>query len=225
MITARRNNVSDSSSETSARGGIDVLERRSAFDVTETDKVSAPERRSEDEERDLRRKNLDRIMNYDRYAAIQAEERAAVKVEEPVTGFAPEKTATRVEEPKTAVAPEKATAKEDITPTSTTMQFGDGDTSKVYNDLERSKESQGYKLNAKGKLVLVLYSLVVAVILALIVINTGVLKSLDRDISALNVAYIESSVKVAAQASEIESISAESHIVEIVENEYGMIIR
>ena len=213
MITARRSNGITGQTETSARGGIDVLERKTGVtnervDLTEERGTE----RTEAETRELMQRNLERLMNYDRFSENQAAEKAAVKTEEPV---------------KETPAPIKAAVStdDDIRPTSTTMQFGDGDTSKVYNDLERSKENQSYKLNGKGKLVVALYALVVAVILALITVNTGVLKSLDNDIAALNTAYATNLQSVAMQNAEIESISSEAHIIEIAENDYGMIIK
>ena len=106
------------------------------------------------------------------------------------------------------------------------MQFGDGDVSQVYNDLEKSKEhKESYKLNGKGKLVVALYALAVTVILALIVLNTGLLKALDGQVSALTATYAEKSASLAAQTAEIEAISSDAYITELAENEFGMIKR
>ena len=200
MITTRRNGY-EVANDSSARGGIDVLERSYA----NVNSVAATTE-SDEQARAKMQENLDRLMNYDRYAEIEAEEQA-VKTE-------------LVEEPV------KAHTDDDIRPTSTTMQFGDGDVSQVYNDLEKSKErKESYKLNGKGKLVVALYALAVTVILALIVLNTGLLKALDGQVSALTATYAEKSASLAAQTAEIEAISSDAYITELAENEFGMIKR
>ena len=212
MITTRRSSGYEGYSEISSRGGTDVLERpRTSFAEN-----TAPETEmSEAAVRENMQRNLDRLMNYDRYSEIQAEE-AAIKTEEPVRETVVKETV------KPAVV---AVSDDDIRPTSTTMQFGDGDTSKVYNDLERSKEAHGsYRLNGKGKLVVALYALVVTVILALIVLNTGVLKTLDREIAELDSVRAAAMQKVAEQTAEIEYISSDAYIIEKAED-LGMIIK
>ena len=201
MITTRRSNGFDSIE--SARGGVDVLERRSVN--TEV----APEREESIEEKRARMKtNLDRLLNYDRYSEIESEESAAVR-EVPVE----EKTET------------VAMSDEDIRPTTTTTQFIDGDP-QVFNDAAKSREDRksAYKLNGKGKLVVVMYALVVTVILALIVLNTGVLRSLSKDIAALDASYKAQEAAVSAQAAEIAEISSDAHIAQIAETELGMIL-
>ena len=154
-------------------------------------------------------RNLDRLLNYDRYAEMEADETVA------------ESDALLEEKVETV-----AYSDEDIRPTTTTTQFIDGDP-QIFNDAEKSKEERksAYKLNGKGKLVVVLYALVVTVILALIVLNTGVLKALAKDISALDETYRMQAAAVSAQAAEIAEISSASHIAEIAESELGMILR
>ena len=69
------------------------------------------------------------------------------------------------------------------------------------------------------------YALVVTVILALIVLNTGVLRSLSKDIAALDATYKAQVSAVAEQQAEIAEISSDAYISEIAENEYGMVLR
>lgn len=204
MITTRR---SDGFLNTeNARGGVDVFEKR-----TYANSEVAPEREESMEEAKARmQRNLDRLLNYDRYSEMEAEEKAAVITDAPV------------EEKEEVVA----YSDEDIRPTTTTTQFIDGDP-QIFNDAEKSKEDykSAYKLNSRGKLVVVLYALVVTVILALIVLNTGVLKSLSKDIATLDATYKAQVSAVAAQQAEIAEISSDAHILNIAENEYGMISR
>lgn len=203
MITTRRSNGFDTTE--SARGGVDVLERRASIN-TET----APEREESMEETKARmQRNLDRLLNYDRYSEMEAEETAVI--------------ADAPTEEKTETV---AMSDEDIRPTTTTTQFIDGDP-QIFNDAEKSKEERksAYRLNAKGKLVVVLYALVVMVILALIVLNTGVLKSLSKDIATLDESYRAQAAAVSAQAAEIAEISSDAYIARFAESELGMILR
>ena len=121
---------------------------------------------------------------------------------------------------------EAAYSDEDIRPTTTTTQFIDGDP-QVFNDAAKSKEPDkaGYRLNGKGKLVVALYALVVAVILALIVLNTGVLRSLTADVNTLSETYAAKTAAIRAQNEIIAEISSPAHIAEIAENELGMVLR
>lgn len=202
MITTRRSNGFDTTE--SARGGVDVLERRTAINSE-----AVPEREESMEETKARmQRNLDRLLNYDRYSEMEAENSA-------VMDDAP------VEETETV-----AMSDEDIRPTTTTTQFIDGDP-QIFNDAEKSKEERksAYRLNAKGRLVVVLYALVVTVILALIVLNTGVLKALSKDIATLDESYRVQAAAVSAQAAEIAEISSDAHIAQVAETELGMILR
>ena len=149
-------------------------------------------------------RNLDRLLNYDRYSEMEAEEAAAVE-----------------DAPAEEI---KAYSDEDIRPTTTTTQFIDGDP-QIFNDAEKSKSERksSYKLNGKGKLVIALYALVVSVILALIVLNTGVLRSLSRDVASLNATYSARVAELTAQSAEIANLSSEERIVDLAVNEYDMV--
>lgn len=202
MITTRRSDGFVNAEH--ARGGVDVLERRASKNG---DTVPAREESMEEAKARMQR-NLDRLLNYDRYSEMEAENAAL----------------------NDAAVEEKAEATvhsdEDIRPTTTTTQFINGDP-QIFNDAQKSKEvvGNGYKLNGKGKLVIALYALVVTVILALIVLNTGVLRSLSKDIAALDATYKAQVSAVAEQQAEIAEISSDAYISEIAENEYGMVLR
>lgn len=201
MITTRR---SDGFTTESARGGVDLLEKTSVNDRS-TESVE-----SFDEGKALRKRNLDKLLNYDRYAEFEAEkereEAAAPKAE--------------------AVAQKTVCSEDDIRPTKTTTQFIEGDP-QIFNDAQRSKEIEkdGYKLNAKGKLIVVLYALVVTVVFALIVLNTGILKTLTSDVDNLSKIYEAKVAAVQEQNAIIEEISSPEHVMQIAENELGMVLR
>ena len=202
MITARRSD--ESMAQESSRGGVDVLERTA--DTYAEPSYNRTE--STDETKARMKSNLDRLLNYDRYSEMEAEQQVADTETESI-----EQSAVN------------AYSDDDIRPTSTTTQFVDGDP-QIFNDAEKSKSERkvSYRLNGKGKLVVAMYALVVTVILALIVLNTGVLKTLTTDIATLDEKYRAQASAVAAQAAEIAEISSDAHIAQVAESELGMIL-
>lgn len=121
---------------------------------------------SYDDAREKMRENLNKLLNYDRY-------NAEVVDATPTSEIADEK----IEE---IVNSSYVLDDEDIRPTSTTMQFGDIDAGEIQNEMKSEVVAkENYKLSSKGKVLIVLYSLVVAVVMALIMVNTGVLNGLN----------------------------------------------
>ncbi len=156
MITTRRsyNGTSERS------GGVGVLDREIPSSYSEYKNPTPVREESIDEAKARMQKNLEKLMNYDRFSEVSASD---VVVEEPVN--------TVVE----AVAQD-----EDIKPTSTTMQFGTDDLDQMYKEMDRTDTANktSYRLNGKGKLLAVLYALTITVVMALIIINTGVLANI-----------------------------------------------
>ncbi len=163
-----------------------------------------------DEARIRMQKNLDRLLNYDRY---NNENMSTVS----------DTTETTTDDTTNEVVNVKPLTDEDIKPSSTTLQFGDASFQNVAKDLNRQKNESktSYKLSSKGKLLIVLYSLAVTVILALIVLNTGVLASLKMDkqanIETLNTTVNEYNVAV----DERVAFSSNENVIDIAVNEYG----
>ncbi len=164
--------------------------------------------------------NLDLLMNYEKYLDQKEEVVDRVVKEDSVPKLQykqPERAQAVVE------APEKPAIADDLKPSSTTMQFTETDMDTLYQDLQKEEEQQGYYLNAKGKLMIALYALVVVAIMALIVINTSVL-------SALNLNMREKTENLASLKAEYQSlderlnaISSDEHVIEIAEGEYNMV--
>ena len=164
MVTARRSTEIISSAYEPVAGGISVLERPRNFEES-VDIAEQSSRVDFTQEEARRRDNLNRLMNYDRFA---------------------EQTAENVETVQNVAQTSSALTDEDIRPTSTTMQFGE-DIDNISREMNRAIDAdaqEGYRLNKKGKVVVMLYALVVTVILALIVLNTGVLATLSNTTEA-----------------------------------------
>ena len=151
-------------------------------------------------------KNLERLLNYDRYTETNMD--TAVQ-EEVVVDSA-------------VVAP--VNQEEDIRPTSTTMQFGDGDIDQMYKEMATAKKREKeYSLNAKGKFVIALYSLAVTIIFALIILNTGVLASLSgvKEAKAQTLSGLQAERYALEQ--QIDSVTSPENVSKTAEDVLGMI--
>ncbi len=214
MITTRRadNNSMNAFGSDASRGGVALLERREPATYSE---YVAPQTTGEsvDEARVRMRANLDRLLNVDRYSE-QVQSTAVPNIEQIANA---ETESVQVVEQATTVAEEvQAISEDDIRPTSTTMQFGDGDIENLRMDMKaEQEESQGkYRLNAKGKIVVVLYALVLTVVLTLIAINTGVLAKLSNQ-EQTAMAQVEENKQLYSRVMEdVESISNSEYISE-----------
>ncbi len=198
--------------ETQRGSAIDLLERKT------TSASAVVEEKSEEtyeQAKERMQSNLQKLLNYDRFSEV-----GYVQDVEMASVVTPEKEEV-VEEGATPVA----FSDEDIKPTSTTLQFGDGEVDKVYSDMQRQKEAQkaSFSLTGKGKLVVVLYSLAVTVILALIILNTGVLASIRSGNEAKASVLREKVAEYQVVSQKIDSISSNDYVIDVAENDYGMI--
>lgn len=131
---------------------------------------------------------------------------------------APAYEAPAYEQPAAAYAEE---ASEDLTPTMTTIQYR----SDLYRDEQRvvKEEKKGYSMTAKGKLLMCVYAIVVAVVLALIIINTSVLNNLDSSIAAREAELNSVMTQSQALKDEIAELTSDSSIISRAEEELGMV--
>lgn len=199
MITTRRsvNGVNETLYENS-NGGLGLLERES---ITNEKNVEVFDEASN---RERMQKNLYNLLNYDRFSEN-------MKVEEKVE---------EVEETKNQVY---ASSDEDITPTSTTMQFGDIDANTMHNEMQIEESDTSYKLNKKGKLVIALYSVCIAVVMALIIINAGVIAMLSSKQASLNGELQQVMAEFNEAKAEAEYAMSEENIINLAENYYNMV--
>lgn len=204
VITRRSSEESAFMNESRTSGGVGILERPATYEEFVAEKPNNTV--NLEEEKALRRQNLEKLLNYDRYSAqVETIEEKPVKAES-------------VSEPVVAVH-----ADEDIRPTSTTMQFGE-DIDQIRHEMNLKREEQVKpSLNNRGKLAITLYSLVVTVILALIVLNTGVLAKLSNLNKAKSAELNTAIERYNALQSEIESISNSDYIMDVAQNQFGMI--
>ena len=111
---------------------------------------------------------------------------------------------------------------EDLTPTSTTIQYR----TDLFREEQRevTEEKKGHALTAKGKLLMAVYAVVVVVVLALIIINTSVLNTLDSAVAERERMLGE----VVAQAQELDDridyLTDPDTIIQRAEDELGMVM-
>ena len=200
MITTRRsyNGTSERS------GGVGVLDREIPSSYSEYKNPTPVREESMDEAKARMQKNLEKLMNYDRFSEVSASD---VVVEEPVN--------TVVE----AVAQD-----EDIKPTSTTMQFGTDDLDQMYKEMDRTDTAKetSYRLNGKGKLLAVLYALTITVVMALIIINTGVLANIKGSTTAKQAELNQLITETTELQEQVYDISNDGYIIDKAE-EIGML--
>ncbi|MBQ7348592.1 MAG: hypothetical protein IJW47_01215 [Clostridia bacterium] len=206
MVTTRRSSDMNSSLINSdVKGSVDLLERapRSYGEFTADNTVSSE---SYEETRLRMQRNLDLLLNYDKNPE-QAEAVASDVAEQEISEIT-------------------AREDEDICPTSTTMQFGDGDLDQMYKEMNRAKEDtkENYKLTTKGKIIVGIYAAVVAIIFALIILNTSLLAVLSSSNAEKSEILTAQTEHYNSLLSEVNSISDDAYISDIAENQYGMIM-
>ena len=192
MITARRESNGFYDSYGSERGNVAVLERESAVNTERTESI--------EDVRERMKRNLDMILNYDKPAEVVSE--PAPVVEE-------------------VAVPVAEAQDEDIRPTTTTMQFGDADVNQMFNELKEHEKTE-QKVSGKTKFVVALYAIAVAIVFALIIINTGVL-SVIKSKSELKQADLESIIAEYNAVSEDLAKLDDDYVVNVAVNELGMI--
>ena len=118
---------------------------------------------------------------------------------------------------------EKVEQSEDFMPTSTTMQFESSADNDVYEDLrekniirekKEKKTNKAYKFNAKAKLLIAVYALVVVTILSLIVINSNMLKNLDNSIDNYSSQVTELTEEYNVVQQELQTAKSDETIIE-----------
>lgn len=211
MITTRRNYEKTIAKEDSVR---EITAVRSVQPVRAHTEYRIAEQ-NESEQIRARRFNDAIAKNFENLLNFKREETAAVTEE---------KTEDVVAVPVAPVAPVAPAVEEiDLCPSSTTMQFKEEmDEAEVFKDV-REQTVTSYKINAKGKLLIAVYALVVVTLFALIVMNTRALKTLDADI-----ANMKESVALLQQEGErvqddLAYASSEENIINRAENELDMI--
>ena len=111
---------------------------------------------------------------------------------------------------------------EDLAPTATTIQYR---TEQRAREDKRTvvEEKRGHAMTTQGKLLMAIYAVVVVVILALIIINTSVLRNLDASIAENRATLFAATEQVQQLQDEINELTSADSIIDRAESELGMI--
>lgn len=211
MVTTKR--LENRANFEQSSGGVALLERKAPVSYNELVSTETKNDESMEQARERMQRNLDKLLNYDR-------------VEEKAVAPAPVVEEQKVEQVGIQEVKSEASLQEDdIRPTLTTMQFGEVDADTMRAEMRTEQTSSAFfALSGKGKIALVLYSLAVVVIMALIVLNTGVLSSLGRQNSANAQTLNSKKAEYSALVDQIDSISSDEYVIEQAEK-MDMILR
>lgn len=228
MVTTRRS-VNGIMNDSSTASAVDLLERKLPTSYREFTEEQQKEE-SVEASKERMRKNLNMLL-YGKESVAETEQDSqegqyqteTAETSSRAQSFYDTTNDSVMDEPNIQSEPQTDND-DDIKPTSTTMQFGKVDT-EVLDDMAKQKEKQSnnYRLNAKGKLVVALYVVAVALILTLIVLNTGVLAMLSKNNAEKSAQLSVAMKEYNAVVKEIDEVSAESNIIDIAENVYGMV--
>lgn len=191
-------------------------------------------------EKNTMRSNLDKIMNYEKYLGGNAQESARAAYSSssttvkkaymsPTVEYVPTNVFAQAAEDAarmsayTQAAPAPAKESEDLKPSSTTMQFSLKDGADIYEEIRpKSDEEKDYKINTKGKVLIAVYAIVILTIFSLILLNSRMLRNLDRSIDTYT-SRVETLTKEYTDArSELDYVSSDETIISKAE-EMGLI--
>lgn len=96
----------------------------------------------------------------------------------------------------------------DESPSETTMQFSNDD---EFED-ELVENKKGYKISSRGKVMITVYAIVIATIIALIAMNARVLKTMEQSIKESQAAVQSLQQQTYALEQELEYVSSEEVI-------------
>lgn len=203
MVITKRLDSKTTSIYEQPNGGVGLLEKNVPVSYNEQVATNTSTNEKLNEQRERMQRNLDKLLNYDKYEA--------------------QETKTPVQE-KEIVKEKNSLPEDDIRPTLTTMQFGDEENVNQMRSEMRSEEREknSYAISGRGKLAMVLYALAVVVVMALIVLNTGVLANLNKSNVASEQALNGKISEYQAIMQDINYISDNSYVLERA-NELGMI--
>ena len=156
-------------------------------------------------ERELASKAIDELLTYEQYSVEEEH------------GAREEKIADLIKDIDGV-----SLANDDLTPTVETMKFQGKDNAEEFYNNSIEEGAFSFKLNKRGKMLIAVYSIAVALILALIVLNTGVINAIQLrlDEKAEKVASLET--EYAQILEEVDVVTSDEYVIDRAVNEFNM---
>lgn len=189
-----------------------VIERNSFVDEFEVNNESNTQVNTlenvnvSDEAREFNSKiadNFDRIINYDAYTRSDSVKQTQQTVNTFVNGY-----------------------NYDASPSSTTMQFENMPKAEIYQDY---RVDAGYanvtKVRTSAKIAVVILSLVIALLSALVVFNTSLLKNMNNSIDGKLNELQALEEEYTSLQQELSDVSSDQTIIDKAQNDYGMVVK
>ena len=115
---------------------------------------------------------------------------------------------------------ENAVEDADLMPSATTIQYQNN----LYKEEKQVESKKSYALSSKGKVMMLIYSLEVLVILALIIINTSVINTLESSVAEQRAALNSVMNEYTLVQEEIETLTSTESIISRAESQLGMVM-
>ena len=180
--------------------------------VLDEERVTVDDRTTDEKEIKDTSLNLDMILNYENYRKPQTQ-----TIEREQTDFAADYQTESIADENYDI--------EDVTPSSTTMQFTENEDSEIYEEIRKGKKSEvekSYRINTKGKVLIAVYALAVVTILALIFLNARMLRNLDGSIEKYNDTVTQLNEQTVRLSDRLDYVSSDEVIVQKAES-FGMV--
>ena len=189
-----------------------VIERNSFVDEFEVNNESVqqenalPEVQVSEEAREFNSRiadNFDRIINYDAYTRTDAVRETQQTVNTFLNGY-----------------------NYDASPSATTMQFENMPKAEIYQDF---RVDTGYeattKVRTSAKIAVVILSLVIALLSALVVFNTTLLRNMNTSIDGKMNELKSLEQEYTSLQEELSEVSNDQTIIDKAQNDYGMVVK
>ena len=203
MLTFKRNETSDKRYDSDTM----VLDRDnavSAFDIIEEAKANE----TEAELKERKSRCLDRLLNYEQYTVEKNNKEEKVSVEDTLDKMISDADGMQL-------------TKDDLLPSSTTMQF---ENNEEIEDFEKDIDvSSSKSVKPIGKLLIVAYCALVSIIMALIIVNTGIINNLNDSATERRERVNDLQSEYERVMDEVDNVNSEDYIKNVAENEYDMV--
>ena len=114
----------------------------------------------------------------------------------------------------------KVVTKTDIMPTAETMRYKNENAESI--SYVENEDAFTFKLKKRDKMLIGIYSVAVMLILALIVLNTGIINTIQAKLNERTQSIANLNQQYTEITREIETVSSDEYVINVAENTYNM---